>query len=260
MSQHSVAVNGFLSVHPSRNARDLHPSMLVAGHIKTPMRNLHDVAFVMLNYSWSTVIWKDGHARNANYVESWGIPLDVDNGASLREAREKLTPYRHVIATTKNHQLDKKGIVADRFRIFLQTDRVILTAPEFSATVRYWCNLLCADPCGASPSQHYKPAALLISVQETGQFIPIELPPPPRKQHGHIEGRNPDVTELELCAANIMLGFNKYGGRNRASYIAAHRLKQALKSERYAVDFISGLTDLPLNEIQQSVRSAYGNC
>ena len=47
------------------------------------------------------------------------IILDIDGGVDLETAKILFDEYTYLIATTRNHQIEKKGIIADRFRIIL---------------------------------------------------------------------------------------------------------------------------------------------
>lgn len=47
------------------------------------------------------------------------IILDIDGGVDLETAKILFDEYTYLIATTRNHQVEKKGIIADRFRIVL---------------------------------------------------------------------------------------------------------------------------------------------
>lgn len=47
------------------------------------------------------------------------IILDIDGGVDLETAKILFDEYTYLIATTRNHQIEKKGIIADRFRIVL---------------------------------------------------------------------------------------------------------------------------------------------
>jgi hypothetical protein len=68
--------------------------------------------------------------NNTKKSENWSnqkqnlIIFDVDSGLTLEDAMKKFADYRYFICTTKSHQKEKKGVIADRFRIFLQSDNI----------------------------------------------------------------------------------------------------------------------------------------
>lgn len=50
--------------------------------------------------------------------------FDIDSDMSIDEARKKFGKYKHLITTTKNHQVDKNGVVCDRFRVILPATNI----------------------------------------------------------------------------------------------------------------------------------------
>lgn len=64
--------------------------------------------------------FKDGKRKKENVLEKINcIALDIDEGGSLSDTIEFLKPYTYIIYTTKSHQKDKGGVIADRFRVIL---------------------------------------------------------------------------------------------------------------------------------------------
>ena len=255
MQDKPTASLGFLSIHPCKTPRETHESRMVKDHVKTPVNSLEEVAYFMLNKSWSSAIWRNGHAKNEHFIESIGIPLDIDKGISLDEAMWFIEPFDHVICTTKSHQKWKNGDPPrDRYRVYLPTHGAITTEAEFRATVGYWVSLLGGDTNGIAPAMHYKPANEIYSIKSTGHRITIELPPPPRKiVKEHFSGGK----ICEVMAHNFMMNYHQYDGRQKASYISAMRLKEGGRSKDFAIQFIKSRTDLSINEVQHAVESAY---
>lgn len=64
-------------------------------------------------------------ANNTKKSENWFndnqnlICLDVDDGMTIKEAKREFAEYKYLIATTKSHQIEKKGLTCDRFRVIL---------------------------------------------------------------------------------------------------------------------------------------------
>jgi hypothetical protein len=52
------------------------------------------------------------------------IVFDVDDGLSVEDAKVQFKDYEYLIATTKSHQLEKKGLKCDRFRIILPAKNI----------------------------------------------------------------------------------------------------------------------------------------
>jgi len=77
--------------------------------------------------NFTLVHFKDGKRSKANVIEKINcIGLDIDLG-SLKDSIELLEEQGliYLIYTTKSHQIDKGGIVSDRFRILLPLKNVV---------------------------------------------------------------------------------------------------------------------------------------
>lgn len=87
--------------------------------VTIPFRRMSGLVRSEFMYSAST--YRDDYRNAANAETGQTVfVLDIDEGMALDEAREKFGAYRAIIATTRNHQKEKHGVVCDRFRIILQ--------------------------------------------------------------------------------------------------------------------------------------------
>jgi hypothetical protein len=70
--------------------------------------------------------------RNNEHTEPYSniIILDIDEGMTLDYAKEVFADYYSIITTTRNHQKEKNGVVADRFRVVLLSDKYLFTNPD----------------------------------------------------------------------------------------------------------------------------------
>ncbi|MEI6848004.1 MAG: hypothetical protein WCK32_08245 [Chlorobiaceae bacterium] len=79
------------------------------------------------------------------------IILDYDNGITLAEAKTLFSQYMGMIATTRNHQKEKHGVICDRFRVILPARKpVMLDGAAFSAMMKeviahYGADRACSD-------------------------------------------------------------------------------------------------------------------
>ncbi|OQX82757.1 MAG: hypothetical protein B6D63_07265 [Candidatus Latescibacteria bacterium 4484_7] len=68
------------------------------------------------------VHFKDDKRSSKNAIPGQNaIAFDIDEGMTVNEAREILTPYTYLLYTTKSHNVEKKGKVSERFRIIFPT-------------------------------------------------------------------------------------------------------------------------------------------
>lgn len=80
---------------------------------------------------YSPVEFRNGKRNNESAQPLTNmIVLDVDDGMSMDYAKELFADHYAIIAPTRNHQKEKGGVINDRFRIVLLTDKYINTTPE----------------------------------------------------------------------------------------------------------------------------------
>jgi hypothetical protein len=79
---------------------------------------LHKLLSSNINYSAGS--FKDNHRNKDNYLGSQDVIIfDIDGGMSLNIAKAFFSQWKCIIATTKSHQIEKNGIMCDRYRVVL---------------------------------------------------------------------------------------------------------------------------------------------
>ncbi|AUR97297.1 coil containing protein [Vibrio phage 1.238.A._10N.261.52.F10] len=69
---------------------------------------------------WCNHNFMEKHRCKENAIPEFNmVVLDVDDGVSLETAQLLLKDYEALFYTTKSHQIDKNGVVCDRFRVVL---------------------------------------------------------------------------------------------------------------------------------------------
>ncbi len=75
---------------------------------------------------YSAFEFKNGVKKSENWNNDRQnlIILDVDDGLSISQAKETFREFKYLIATTKSHQIQKKGLKCDRFRIIFPSSDI----------------------------------------------------------------------------------------------------------------------------------------
>ena len=96
------------------------------------------VDLVKSKFNYSAGIFKNNYRNADNYLNySDMIILDIDDGKTIEEARNIFEPFDYIIATTKSHQKEKNGVICDRFRVLLPTEKPItLNKVEYSKMMK----------------------------------------------------------------------------------------------------------------------------
>jgi hypothetical protein len=106
---------------------------------------------------YSNIVWATGKRLSANYQpQSDCIILDYDEVVTIEQALEWFKDYEKMICTTKSHQIEKNGIVCDRFRVIIPTDSVIdLDRNGFVVLMKYLTQRLGADQQATDAGRKY---------------------------------------------------------------------------------------------------------
>jgi hypothetical protein len=138
----------------------------------TAVPSLRILSELITSTSYSLSTFLNGYRNKANFVATQAIGLDFDEGVTLQEAEEAFRNYRHIIAPTRSHRIEKNGKINDRFRVVLFLSQPIRDAETFEATWFTlaekwpWLDKACKDA-----SRFFYPSQFVHSTNETGQLI-----------------------------------------------------------------------------------------
>jgi hypothetical protein len=128
-------------------------------------------------YSFST--YENNYRKMSNFKSMRCIGLDIDNDKAgeilnLEDAKVKFQDYKHIIATTRSHQIEKNGLTVDRFRVVLFFENDVTDAQEFR---RAWYSLKElypeVDPMCKDESRYWFPSNEVIQIQKEGKYVDI---------------------------------------------------------------------------------------
>jgi len=73
------------------------------------------------NIQFSPYRWVNGAKTKTNFLlnKTNCLVLDVDDGLEIHQFQKMYKKYKYILATTKSHQRDKKGVVTDRYRVII---------------------------------------------------------------------------------------------------------------------------------------------
>jgi hypothetical protein len=183
-----------ISYHPDESfPHDM--SKHTAGFVAAPVDDIHRIAKCMQRFVWSGSIWKNGYRIKKNFLFSDWCVLDFDNPeCSLDWAIKYFCDCKHIIGTTKSHQISKNGAAPhDRFRVAIPWSTRIENARDYvhnmaKVIARYEADEACKDEARA-----FFKCELIVSTADEGFSMDWEPAPPPpekpkRKIRKHING------------------------------------------------------------------------
>lgn len=176
------------------------------------IKDAEQLANTITKHNWSPGLYTSNYRNLTNFKEMHVIGLDFDEGLSVEEAAIIFSGYRHVIATTRNHQKEKHGVVSDRFRVILFLTRPIISDEEYKATFhtlrQKWPQ---ADAACSDASRQFFKCSEIVAYDDEGQEIIPSIPSPKeekkyvRKLSGEEQGRLARST-LEFIALGAPTG------------------------------------------------------
>jgi hypothetical protein len=183
------------------------------------------------NKAWSPSTFRSNYRKNENVILQYRMCVyDIDNNMSLQEAINLLEAQKihAIIATTKSHQKEKKGVTCDRFRIVIPL--LYEWTPETPQTYRRDLKTMAkkiglpVDQAATDAARFYygNPEAQIYEVE--GQAVDISTyheAPEVRKTY------TPDMTirssqqSDEGIQAWFVRNTDRYGGRNATLFQVA---------------------------------------
>ena len=120
-----------------------------------------DIFNVIGHRAWSPIIYTNNYRMRKNFKYCELIALDFDDGKwSIKDAEEWLhdTGLEAVIATTKSHQIIKRGLKqCDRFRVVIRANAPTLERDVYEYTVRKVLDETGADPSCKDGARFFYP-------------------------------------------------------------------------------------------------------
>lgn len=87
-----------------------------------------------MNGRYSPFIYRGNYRLSSNYIKNTSncLILDFDDGLTVDEFKERAN-FAYAIGTTKSNNIEKNGVISERFRVIIPTETAInLDSREFS--------------------------------------------------------------------------------------------------------------------------------
>jgi len=121
----------------TNNSNILVNSMIsVNGHYQKPERSKvgwrinNEPLEIAAKGDWSPCVFLDGMRGTANFLNSAFLYGDIDDGINISEFMEIFGGYKFIILTSRNHQKEKHGIIADRFHVLFPREIPYINAKD----------------------------------------------------------------------------------------------------------------------------------
>ena len=139
---------------------------------------------VLKSRNYSTNVW-NGTRHGSTYVGMTGVALDFDSGMTISEAMNVFAPFNYILHTSTSHNVEKWGIVAERFRVILPFAPSDLRFVSSRDCKKVYLKLLSEFPqmdsaCTDAARQFFpfcaeRGAKFELYVNETGKYFDIAI-------------------------------------------------------------------------------------
>lgn len=119
---------------------------------------------IMTTYTWSPIIWKDGHRTKKNFVCAHYIGLDFENPeVPMTATIKRYCDSWHLLGTTRSHGTDKQPL-ADRYRLLLKLREPITRLADYECTVGSLIDHNGCDASGIDGARIFYPCRVMVSI------------------------------------------------------------------------------------------------
>lgn len=201
------------------------PYLCSRGFLETPAPLMLRVAQIAATKIWSPIVWRDGVRRGEQFLYADYCVADIDEGASIYEARRRLDQLgiSYAIVTTKSHQKPKGEHKArDRYRVVTRFTRRIKDRREYTHNSRLFGNLFSADNTHDA-ARSYFPGIDIVTIKP-GR--PLRIVPPPPEIKYQPRAVDPNMP-LPLWVKDALQNGFPSGERHRKSInVVCHLIKR----------------------------------
>jgi len=115
---------------------------------------------ITANFEYSATRFENSRRKNVLAREVSLIILDFDEGITLEEGIDLFSSCKSLIVTTKSHQIEKNGVIADRFRVILYQEASIFDMKYYSKLMRVLTRHFKSDIACTDSARYYSPNPL----------------------------------------------------------------------------------------------------
>lgn len=258
-----------LSIHPEREGYPVH------GWESLPCYDPQDLAEKVRSSVWSHIIFAAGHRKEHFFHCAYYFVLDVDEGMTKAQAREKFKDYYAILTPTKSDGIEKrnkKGVVTkpacDRYRIIIPFDKPCFNIDVYRYTTKVLTEQFGGDMQAIDAARVWQPSTdaqwIRPDLDELGQRLEwiYDVPEEETTEHKNkqIKSWLDDVVtnkKLPTRAANFMNGNIKPGKRNQELFYTACVLLAKGWSTEKLKDMVYSLPEMEGHEdVDTTIKSA----
>lgn len=204
------------------------------------LTNMNRLAQIVTSCVWSPIVWNSGSRNSKNFKHACFMVLDFDQPGeeSMEQINNLLQDHKRIIAITRNHMKDKKGLICERYRLVVPFDQIITDLDLYKhnmecAIKKYpWADSACKDG-----GRFFYPSSKVVYIDRDAEYsweTKTQIPVVPASVSKKPGNRIPP-----WCLNFINLGLLcKNNSRNLTVYAVAYELLSRGYEENKVKDLI----------------------
>lgn len=214
--------------------------------------SIEELAAIISTNQWAPGVFKERRRLIANLSKIDLLVLDVDASCTLEDAKQHFRDYKHIIATSRNHQKEKNGVVCDRYRVVLFLEESINSDGNFKATWSHAFRLFpFIDPACKDSARFFYSSCDVVSLKREGRnfLVSVEINNP-RIQSDESKEVNRSGLRGELLRGDLWKSTLRFflegappGSRHVALRDACLNMKEQGYTPQEAIDKLQHMID-----------------
>lgn len=227
--------------------------------------DINKLASIISKIPWSPIVWENGYRAKKNFISAYWCALDFDSGElTLDQAVNNVfCDYKHIIATTKHHQIEKDGLPpCDRFRVIVPFEYEIKNLKQYEQTLVILIRNVGADTACSDGGRFMWPSFDIVSINDdtegfTADVLPIEMIKKTKPKRMNLEKIR--KRPISIKTRRLIDNGCKQGMRNESCFAAAAELFEKGLTEDQIRKLIFPKLDPPFDSKEEDsiIKSAF---
>lgn len=179
-----------ISFHPG-SATDPYRGSIASDFVAYPGSDPKVICQIMLNYSWSPIVWRGGRRVKEAFLAADYYALDFDkpydaDGApvNLGTVSRYFCEHWFIIGATRSHQKSKgKDPPCDRFRLLLKAEETIKKASDYEYNLKALADEVGSDPACVDAARFFFPCTEILEVNVGEDLYAWQVDPAPAEEN-----------------------------------------------------------------------------
>ena len=129
-----------------------------ANHVEWSEGEWNNLHKVTERFEYCAGHFANGKRNNKSAIGVSAIILDFDDGTSLEQGIELFSFCKSLVVTTKSHQIDKHGVISDRFRVILILNVCIIDMKYYTQLMKVITRFYKSDISCIDSARYYLPS------------------------------------------------------------------------------------------------------